>query len=213
VFGWPVVNSDLVKPSAIKTWNDLLKPEYKGKIAIYDPRVPGPGVANSSYIADALGLDYVKKLYVGQEPKFSREGRQLVEWLARGVYAIAVGFGASDIEDFKAAGIKNLEVLYDIEGTALPIIGNFYPHIPKKAPHPNAAAVFMNWFASKPGQDANGHAQVLWSRRTDVDPTGLPPHLRPKPGVKYIDQYAEDFVLGRRDKLVEQVREIVGEDK
>jgi len=31
--------------------------------------------------------------------------------------------------------------------------------------------------------------------------------------VKYIDQYAEDFVLGRRDKLIEQVRQIIGVDK
>jgi ABC-type Fe3+ transport system substrate-binding protein len=213
IFGWPVVNTDMVKPGDIKSWNDLLDPKYKGKIAIYDPRVPGPGVATSTYIADALGLDYIKKLYVDQQPKFSRDGRQLVEWLARGLNPIVVGFGQSDIDDFQKAGIKNLDVLYDIQGTALPIIAGFYPHVPKLAPHPNAAAVFMNWLASKPGQDANAHAQVQWSERVDADPTGLPPQLRPKPGVKYIDQYGEDFVTQKRDKLTEDIRKLVGEDK
>lgn len=213
VFGWPLVNADLVKPGTIKSWNDLLKPEYKGKIAIYDPRVPGPGVATSAFIADALGLEYTKKLYVDQQPKFARDGRQITEWIARGVYPIAVGISASDIEDFKRAGIKTLDVVADIQGTSMPIIGNFYPHVPGKAPHPNAAAVFMNWYGSKPGQEANSRAQILASRRTDVDTSTLPPYIRPKPGVTYIDQYAEDFVVNRRDKLIEEVRKIVGDDK
>ena len=213
VFGWPVTNSDLVKPGTIKTFNDLLKPEYKGKIVIYDPRVPGPGVATSSFLADALGLDFVKKLYVDQQPKFSRDGRQIAEWIARGVNPIALGISAADIEDFKKAGIKNLEVVSNIEGTSMPIIANFYPHVPAKAPHPNAAAVFMNWFASKPGQEANSRAQIVASRRTDVDPGIIPSYIRPTPGVKYIDQYGEDFVTKRRDQLIEEVRKIVGEDK
>jgi ABC-type Fe3+ transport system substrate-binding protein len=213
VFGWPLTNSDLVKPGTIKTWSDLLKPEYKGKIAIYDPRVPGPGVATAAYIADALGLEYAKKLYVDQQPKFARDGRQIVEWIARGVYPIAVGIAASDIEEFKRAGIKTLEVLPNIEGAELPIIGNFYPHVPAKAPHPNAAAVFMNWYGSKPGQDANSRAQILASRRVDVDPAAVPSYIRPKPGVAYIDQYAEDFVINRRDKLIDDVRKLLGDDK
>jgi len=213
VFGWPLVNSSLVKPGAIKTWNDLLKPEYKGKIVIYDPRVPGPGVATSAFIADALGLDYTKKLYVDQQPKFARDGRQVVEWVARGVYPVAVGVSASEIEEFRKGGIKTLEVLSDIAGAAMPIIGNFYPHIPAKAPHPNAAAVFMNWYASKPGQEINGRAQILASRRTDVDKGAIPSYIQPKPGVTYIDQYAEDFVLNRRDKLIEGVRKLLGDEK
>jgi len=213
VFGWPLINTDLVKPGTIKTYDDLLKPEFKGKIVIYDPRVPGPGVATSTFIADALGLDYVKKLYVDQQPKFARDGRQITEWVARGVHPVAIGISASEIEDFKRAGIKNLDVVADIEGATMPIIGNFYPHVPAKAPHPNAAAVFMNWYGSRPGQEANSRAQILASRRTDVDASIIPPYIRPKPGVKYIDQYAEDFVVNRRDKLIEDVRKIVGEDK
>jgi ABC-type Fe3+ transport system substrate-binding protein len=213
VFGWPLINTNLVKPGAIKHWNDLLKPEFKGKIAIYDPRVPGPGVANSAFLADGLGLEFIKKLYVDQQPKFSREGRQITEWIARGVHPVAIGISASDVDDFERAGIKHIQVVADIEGAALPIIGNFYPHVPAKAPHPNAAAVFMNWFASKPGQEINSRAQMLASRRTDVDASAIPSFIRPKPGVKYNDQYAEDFVVNRRDQLIDAVRKIVGDDK
>jgi ABC-type Fe3+ transport system substrate-binding protein len=212
VFGWPLINTDLVKPGTIKTFDDLLKPEFKGKIAIYDPRVPGPGVATSVFIADALGLDFVKKLYIDQQPKFSRDARQLVEWVARGIHPIAVGVSNNEIETFKSNGIKNIDII-EMPNAPLRITASFYPHVPKKAPHPNAALVFMNWYASKPGQEINSREQVMYSRRTDVVIPGQPASIRPKPGVYYNDQYAEDFVLSKRDKLIEEVRKIVGDDK
>jgi ABC-type Fe3+ transport system substrate-binding protein len=212
VSGFPLANTTMVKPGTITSWNDLLKPEFKGKIAIYDPRVPGPGVATSSFIADAMGLDYIKKLYVDQQPKFSRDGRQLVEWVARGINPIAVGVSFSEIENFKKAGIKTIEPIA-MPNAPLRITASFYPHVPKQAPHPNAAAVFMNWYASKPGQEVNSRTQVMASRRTDVVIEGQPDIIKPKPGVKYVDQYAEDFVVNRRDKLIAEIRKIVGDDK
>lgn len=209
VSGWPLANVDIIKPGTIKTWQDLLKPEYKGKITIYDPRVPGPGVANSAYIADALGLDYVKKLYVDQQPKLSRNGRQMAEWVARGVYPIGLGVSFTEVNKFWQAGMKSLQPIDDIQGAPLRVTAGFYPHVPLKAPHPNAALVFMNWYGSKPGQEINSRAQVQGSLRTDVDVKEVPNLLKPKPGVKYLDQYEEDFALVRRTKLVNQVREIL----
>ncbi len=213
VSGFPYVNSDLVKPGTVKSWQDFLKPEFKGKIAIYDPRVPGPGTAMSSYIADGLGMDYFKKLYVDQQPKLSRDGRQLVEWITRGVYPVALGVSTSDAEGFRSAGIQNIGPLTGLTDAPLRLTAAFYPHVPAHAPHPNAAAVFMNWYASKPGQEANSRAQQVWSRRTDVEVAGMPAYTRPKPGVKYIDQYTEDYVVNRRDQLIEQIRKLLGEDK
>ena len=212
VSGYPLANTDQVKPGSVTSWNDLLKPQFKGKIAIYDPRVPGPGVATSVFIADALGLEFVKKLYVDQQPKFSRDSRQLVEWVARGVHPIAVGVSFNEIENFKSNGIKNIDII-EMPNAPLRVTASFYPHVPKKAPHPNAALVFMKWYASKPGQEINSREQVMASRRTDVVIPGQPESIRPKPGVYYNDQYAEDFVLNKRDKLIEEVRKIVGEDK
>ena len=212
VSGYPLANTSTIKPGTITSWNDLLKPEYKGKIAIYDPRVPGPGVATSVFLADAMGLDFVKKLYVDQQPKYSRDSRQLVEWVARGINPIAVGVSFNEIENFKSSGITHIDII-EMPNAPLRVTASFYPHVPKKAPHSNAAFVFMNWYASKPGQEANSRAQVMASRRTDVVIPDLPESIKPKPGVYYNDQYAEDFVLNKRDKLVEDVRKIVGDDK
>ena len=212
VTGYPLANTDQVKPGSVTSWNDLLKPEFKGKIAIYDPRVPGPGVATSVFLADALGLDFVKKLYIDQQPKFSRDARQLVEWVARGIHPVAVGVSFNEIENFKSSGIKNIDII-QMPNAPLRVTASFYPHVPKKAPHPNAAAVFMNWYASKPGQEVNSREQVMASRRTDVVIPNLPDSVKPKPGVYYNDQYAEDFVRTKRDKLIAEVRKIVSDDK
>lgn len=67
VFGWIVVNADTFDANSFESWDDLLDPALKGRIATYDP-VSGPGQATSSFFFDILGEDYVRDLYVGQEP-------------------------------------------------------------------------------------------------------------------------------------------------
>src|SRR5579883_3491236 len=42
------INTDYVKPSDIQSWQDLLKPEFRGKIAAYDPTIAGAGTSASA---------------------------------------------------------------------------------------------------------------------------------------------------------------------
>ena len=32
--GYPLANTDQVKPGSVTSWNDLLKPEYKGRVGL-----------------------------------------------------------------------------------------------------------------------------------------------------------------------------------
>jgi iron(III) transport system substrate-binding protein len=61
-----------------------------------------------------------------------------------------------------------------------------------KAPHPNAAKVFLNWLLAKEGQTAWSKAMGYVSRRLDVPTDHLPPYWVPKPGVKYWPGYYEE---------------------
>src|SRR5262249_7505984 len=90
IHGWPVLNSDIIKPGTLTSWHDMLKPDYKGKIAAFDPRSGGPGQAVASFLADRFGIDFIKQLYVGQDVTLAAHSRQLVEWAARGTYPIAL---------------------------------------------------------------------------------------------------------------------------
>src|ERR1700689_3796264 len=94
----------------------MLRPDYKGRIAAYDPRSPGPGQAGAAYLADLYGIDFVKALYVGQGATLAANARQLVEWVARGTYPIGLSAVPTDIETFRHNGFANLEVVAMTDG-------------------------------------------------------------------------------------------------
>jgi ABC-type Fe3+ transport system substrate-binding protein len=198
---WPVINTAFIKDGSITKWSDLLKPEYQGKIASYDP-VSGPGQAQGGYIADNKGIDFFKKLYIGQKVKLTRDSRQLMEWAARGVNPIVLAGLPVQLKHFANAGIKTLKVVDMQDGHGVLLGGSSVIVMPKKPAHPNAATVFVNWYASQPGQKIFSTVWETPSRRVDVDVPAIPDFVRPKPGIKYLDQYTEDWYLGHYRKTI-----------
>jgi iron(III) transport system substrate-binding protein len=208
VGSWVLVDKDAIKPGALTGWQDLLKPEYTGRIAIYDPHVAGIGANMAVFLAGTLGLEYVRKLYVDQHPKISRDGRQLAEWVGRGIYPIAVGALSEDVELFRNGGIKNFAVVMMADAPAL-VLGGYALHIPKGAPHPHAATVFANWLVSKPGQEVYSTVEGTPSRRLDVHIASVPDYLYPKPGKTYVDGYEEKYLLAKRPTLQRAVIDLL----
>ena len=206
IFGKPVFNSDVIKPGEITTWQDLLKPQYKGKIAAWDP-TQGAGQAATGYLIDVFGIDFVKRLFIQQDVKVTRVDRQLMEWLSRGAYPIALGAVAVEVGRFRDSGIKNIAVGEMTDGPGAIIGGSSVIGQPARAPHPNAAAVFLNWYASRPAQEIYSKVKKVPSRRVDVTTEGIPDYVIPRPNVAYIDQYTEDWYMGKflakyRDELI-----------
>jgi ABC-type Fe3+ transport system substrate-binding protein len=79
------------------------------------------------------------------------------------------------------------------------------------APHANAATVFVNWFASKEGQEIYAREMLEPSLRTDVRQDMVPDYVMPRPGVKYdMDQYSEDWMLNIMPKVQKQLTEALG---
>lgn len=211
VHGWIVVNSEKVDLAKIQNWKDLLKPEYKGKIAAYDPRLGGPGQSPAAYLTHRFGLDFVKQLYAGQEVTYTRDSRQLIDWAARGTYPIVIGAIQFEVERFKQAGMKQLVVptLADGPGT---LIGGFgLVKLPKGHPNPNAATVFLNWLASHPGSMAYSSAMLEASMRVDTQLPGVPEYVVPKANINYtLDQYTEDWYKDERPKVAKALLEALG---
>lgn len=210
IHGLPLVNAKLVKPSDIATWQDLLKPEFKGKIAAEDPRVPGPGQAQAAYIAETFGIDFLKKLYIGQEVTLTRDDRQLVEWVARGVHPIALASLPVTIEKFRAEGFTELTVISPKDGPGSLLGGFSVLKEAKDAPHPAAARVFINWYASQPGQETYARTMMEPSTRTDVKPENIPSYMVPKPGAKYLNQYEQAWYVDERPKLQAAIIDAMG---
>jgi len=198
VFGWLLVNNDKVDPKEIRTWRNLLDPKYRGKIASYDLRSPGPGQGSAAWIYNTFGMDYVKALFLDQQVKFSTDNRQLVEMVARGTTPIVFGAIQTEVERFRKAGFANLAVVLPEDAPGYLTGGYSVLKQAKGVPHPKAATVFINWYMSRPGQEVYESVMLETSRRTDLH-TGLPEYLVPRPGVKYYEAFNEDEYFSRYD--------------
>ena len=184
------VNTDMVKDEPIRGLNDLLNPKWKGKLLLPDVRVMGDSFWAMTSARLNLGDDIIKKLFVDQEPVLSRDTRQMAEFMVRGRYPIALGINPLLLGQFQKQGLgKNLKLYHFPEMDTVNSSSSAL-WLVNKAPHPNAARVFINWILTK-------DAQVVWarevetnSRRVGVEP-GNPAFAVPK-GAKLYQVDAEE---------------------
>jgi len=177
------VNKNFTTKEQIQSYRDLLDPKWKGKITWGDPTQPGPGSQWFIMIGGKImGYDFMKEM-AKQEPVFSRDRRTVVEWVARGKYAIGIGSDKATILQFIEAGAP-LEQLIPREGTYLGT-GGSNTVIFKNAPHPNARKIFINWLLSKEGQTVWSQAVGDQSAREDVPTNHIPADGVRQPGINY----------------------------
>jgi iron(III) transport system substrate-binding protein len=162
-------NSDLVKnrPTSIKELGD---PQWKGKLAFleYNTGFTFNVVVSMNYHMRDESAEWVKKIFLDQEPTYLREGRQAAEGLIRGQWAFATGPTLPILEQFAAEGLgKNIGAL---DVPELKTISMYGVLLYTKAPHPNAARLFINWLLGKDGAAAVTEHLKFNSRRTDVPP-------------------------------------------
>jgi iron(III) transport system substrate-binding protein len=193
-------NTKLVDPKEIDSYWDLVEPKWKGKIAAMDPKLPGfpSGLLQFAYYHPELGSKFLRQLFGEMDVTLSRDGRQLVDWLAVGKFAIVLAPSASDLQ----AGMKQSLPLARFEPKAFK--EGLYMRatqgslsILSQAPHPNAMKVFVNWLLSKDGQT---HYQKhflridpIFSLREDVPADPIFESYKPKPGDQFMPVYRPEF--------------------
>ena len=126
-----------------KSFEDVLDPKWKGRVALCDPATCGPGITNVKFLVDLYGWDYFRKLGKNRPiiTKGNSAGEQL---LLSGEADVALTPNEYSILARIHKGEKNLKVIYP-EKTA------YYPmwlSINKDAPHPNAAKLWMEFTVS-----------------------------------------------------------------
>src|SRR5579862_1931365 len=183
---YTMANRDIVSEDALNTYQDLLKPEFKGKIVILDATRSSAGSTTLAAIRLALGDDRMRQLLVDQQPINTADRRQIAEWLVRGTYPIGIGITDSLLQPFRDEGLgKNVRPI----AGALPVpagSGQGTLILPSKAPHPNAAKVFVNWLLSHAGQTEWSSRSRENSRRLDVPPSN--------PGATIDQSHADRYI-------------------
>ena len=196
-------NTSIIKPGEINSWKDLLRPQYKGKIAAYDPRRSGPGQTPVGYLAALFGQQYLKDLYVGQEVKLTADNRQLAEWVARGEYPLGIALVQFAVEIFRRQGLP-IERIYPADGQGSVTGGFSVIMLIRNAPHPTAAQLLVNWFGSAEAQTIYEAQMMETSLRTDLKGGSVPDYVRRKDGVAYpVDDYSYEHYSNVRMPAVE----------
>lgn len=203
------INTQEVKPDDLRKVTDLLDPKWKGKIAFMDPTVAGTGANQAANLYALFGENFVRKLFIDQKTVFSRDRRQLTDWLARGTYPIAFGAEDGELERLRKEGmpVNSVHGLDDMPGS---LSGGDQLALFNNAPHPNAARVFANWIASKEGMELFARALNMVPVRNDIDASSfMPPEVIPKPGVNYFDPYLYEFTVTTKEEARLRIREML----
>jgi iron(III) transport system substrate-binding protein len=183
--------------ASLKTPRDFLDPKWKGKMADRSWSDPGRlGGMLEMYFAPDAGPDWIKKYFTEMDITFTGDTRLEESWIIRGSKPLKWDEG--DIgEVLRKFGdkfpVKSVELprqrgKLSARGSECCIT------IFKKAPHPNAAKLFVNWFLTKEVQ-AMTHMAKPPRRYTTLRVDNVPPGNTQKihrrvPGMVY---YFRDF--------------------
>ena len=193
--GNPAFNTEQIKPGDFKSYWDFLSPKLKGKIVSLDLRkVRGAGGSwGFIYYHPELGEKFIRRFYGEMNVTMAGDLRQAVDWLANGRVSLCLPCQGSTVVEAKnqRLPVSDFPPYHFKEGINISSAFGQLALI-NRAPHPNAAKVFINWYLSRAGQTAfqkimsiPGDAKN--SRRIDVPKDHIPPEERRKNGLGYFD--------------------------
>ena len=203
------INTKLVKVSDFTAFRDLLDPKWKGKIIVgRDPRGPGPGqsIFTFFYMNPKLGPDFIRAL-AKQNLTVLRDDRQSLDMLGRGRFSILLGPAETVTSDLAKVGVP--VGLVPPQGLAEggPLSpGPASLMLVNRAPHPNAARVYINWLLSREGQTEFTKVTGIPSLRVDVPKDHIESWRFPMKGGTAT--YTEE-AIGVKDGLMVLLKEVL----
>jgi ABC-type Fe3+ transport system substrate-binding protein len=186
-------NTKLVNAAQFKSYWDLLNPRWRGKLLLIDPRAPGAarlGLREIFHMPE-LGTKFLRRLFGEMDIVLTRDARQAADWLAVGRFPVCLF--CSGARDAKAQGlpVDEFKTTQWLEAPTISPGGTSTVVLVNRAPHPNAARVFINWLLSREGQDTfqkvmNRLDNLFESMRIDIPKEPVPVEYRRKEGINYL---------------------------
>ncbi|WP_028562311.1 ABC transporter substrate-binding protein [Paenibacillus pinihumi] len=192
-----LVNTNLAGNIEINGYEDLLKPELKGKIAMADPANSSSAFAQLTNMLKAMGgdyssekgWDYVGKLLENLDGKIAGGSSKAHKSVADGEYVVALTY-----EDPAVSYVKDgapVKVVYPKEGA---VFLDAVAGVVKGSKNQENAKKFIDFLTSKEGQDALGRETTNRPLRADAV---IGDNMTPIDKIKVID---EDVVYVAQNK-------------
>lgn len=172
-FGWLspptgiIYNTELIPADQVpETWDDLLQPEYEGKLCYSDPRASNTPRQLLTTLVKDKGVEYLEEL-AAQDPRIV-PGNSIpaAQAVAAGDCAITIpNFPGSTFTDLVDSGAP-VEWLQPTEPT---LFNPGFATVPANSPHPNAARVLANFYLSDEGAELLCEGVTYY---VPADPTG-----------------------------------------
>lgn len=192
------VNRACVAEKDFNKIQDLAKPQFVGKISWGDPTRPGPGGRNTWVLSLTQGEDWLKKIFTGHDISFSRDYRQMTDWLINCRRPITIGMPNDVLETVQKEGLGKQVV--ELLGSAYTgkirpggAQGNAAIGWYNNAPHPNAAKIFVNWYLSREFQQH--YADIVKDNSRRIDVKSPDPKAAMKQGVAYFPLNDEEATV------------------
>jgi iron(III) transport system substrate-binding protein len=213
------INTKLVKDSdlaALKTPDDLFSEKWKKKIVALSPMMGQSGNSYFRYsvLPKPFGMDWMRKLVQGGYVDFAARSRLIEDGLAGGKYAIAMFPVAKPLYKMEEQGLPVKSVEHEFKGApGIMTAGSTSQSVNvfDRAPHPNAAKLFVNWLLSREGQtfihdNLKGAPDPRNSLRKDVPKTNVNPTTVPTEGVEYVPADLLPKYQKQRQGLMKQIQ-------
>jgi iron(III) transport system substrate-binding protein len=200
------VNRDALPEPQLQTEQDLLKPDYKGKIVLQDPR-GGTGLGFLTTFLKVDGEPFVRQL-LAQNLTVSGDNRQIAEWIVRSRNPVAIGLRNYDLLVFQQQGLgQNVKSVDGVKAQPLSI-GSGGIQFLNRAPQPKATQVLVNWLLTAKVQKSLTTAVQQNSRRLDVAPGAPDEVVDPKNLDQYVAHQTEEL-LPLREQAVKIAAEML----
>ncbi|WP_232243290.1 ABC transporter substrate-binding protein [Paenibacillus sp. GSMTC-2017] len=182
-----------------KTWDDLLKPEFKGQIIVANPGSSGTAYALLYTLinlrGEEKGLEYMKQLDK-QIKQYTKSGSAPAKSAALGEAAIGITFIHNGIR-LQKEGFTNVELSTPSDGTGFEVGA---VSIIKGGPEMKAAQIFVDWSLTKEVQElGQQHGSFQFLTNPDAK---MPDEAVPFKDTKLID-YDLDWAGKNRERLVD----------
>ncbi len=184
-------NTKLVPPDKVpKSYEDLLAPQWKGKIAIAGASGSGAGgirwfMCMMKAMGEKKGEEFMRNL-ARQKLIFNSSTSLVTTLLAAAEFPLAVNSSGADIEGMMVKGAKLNWIKTD--PMFLTHTGISLTHY---APHPNSAKLFIDFLLSKEGAEMmRGYHRIPARSDVEPDPPRLVKGLRLFP---YKPEWAEEY--------------------